>query len=171
MNRYTLILALFLSIFLLSGCGGKIDDEYRYDFDYIVYRDGIFYGKFSEIPFTGKVLGRGRYGSLVNGTLDGEWQYYSHLGLPREVANFNNGVLEGEWKRFYSNRRLWEEGSYESEKKTGNWNVYWRNGKLMQTGRYEAGKKIGNWIKYNQDGTINQKETLNYGEGQEIPIR
>ena len=41
----------------------------------LVKRDGIYYKKFTETPFTGKVTGRFQ-GRLENGKKEGEWVKY-----------------------------------------------------------------------------------------------
>jgi hypothetical protein len=41
----------------------------------LVEREGLFYKKFSDVPFTGKTTGN-EQGSLKNGKKDGPWVYY-----------------------------------------------------------------------------------------------
>jgi hypothetical protein len=55
---------------------------YGVTMDDLVYREGLHYKKFSDVPFTGKVTGKSQ-GSLKNGKKDGLWVYY-----------WSNGELE-----------------------------------------------------------------------------
>ena len=61
----------------LTGCG---NDENRKkkdhdSYDDLVYRDGIAYKKFSDVPFSGKVTGPFN-GSIKNGKREGVWVCY-----------------------------------------------------------------------------------------------
>ena len=65
----SIILFLFLSL-LSSPCWSE-----NFTMDDLVERDGLYYKKFTDVPFTGKITGRGQ-GSIKNGKKDGEWIIY-----------------------------------------------------------------------------------------------
>ena len=91
MNRVTLILPFLLSLFLLSGCDSGFMSE-AVDSGDLTEREGLYYKKFSDVPFTGKVTGE-------------------------EQGSFRNGKREGEWVSYYENGQLWEKGTFKNGKK------------------------------------------------------
>ena len=57
-------------------------------------RDGIYYEKFSDKPFTGKVTGK-KQGKVKDGKKDGEWLYYSVNGQLYLKNTYKDGKLHG----------------------------------------------------------------------------
>lgn len=145
--------------------------------DDLVYRDGLYYKKFSDVPFTGKTTGR-------------------------DQGSLNNGKKVGPWVYFYANGQLWSKGTYKNGKEDGFWSVYLAdgtknkvrsglyvrgnvfsifelqvrdgvfykdgvpfNGKVWgyNQGEFKEGKRDGPWVTYNHLG----KQTFfgNYKEG------
>ena len=72
--------------------------------DDLVEREGLFYQKFTNIPFDGQVSGMVN-GSFVKGRLDGNWTSYFSDGQLREVGMYIDGNRDGVWKTFYQNIR------------------------------------------------------------------
>jgi len=62
----------------------------------LVERGGLFYKKFTEVPFTGKVTGKNQ-GSFKNGKREGLWVRYHDNGQLRNKGNYKNGKWEGFW--------------------------------------------------------------------------
>lgn len=91
--------------------------------------DGLYYKKFSQVPFTGRVTG-----------LD--------QGL------FKNGKKVGSWVRYHENGQLYEQGNYKDGKEEGVWVEYYRNGRLRSKLNFKNGKMEGKSISYNRDGTV-----------------
>ena len=79
-----LLTIIFLSL-LSSSCSTPSED--------LVVRDGLYYKKFSEVPFSGKVTGL-RNGSIKNGKAEGEWVVYDWDGILNEetTGTYKNGV-------------------------------------------------------------------------------
>jgi antitoxin component YwqK of YwqJK toxin-antitoxin module len=81
-------------------------------------REGIYYKKFSEVPFTGKVTGKTQ-GSFRNGKKHGPWVKYHDNGQLYFKGTYKDGKEEGPWvyyddngtKRFSTERYLWDEGT------------------------------------------------------------
>ena len=67
----SLVLALFLFPSIAMGETVKWDD--------LEERDGLYYKKFAEVPFTGKTTGKDR-GSFKTGKQDGLWVGYWENG-------------------------------------------------------------------------------------------
>ena len=64
--------------------------------DDLVKRNGLYYKKFSDTPFTGKVTGEIQ-GSIENGKKVGAWVYYWGNGQLKSKGNYKNGKEEGAW--------------------------------------------------------------------------
>ena len=85
----------------------------------MVERDGIYYKKFSDIPFTGKIESR-------------------KIG----TGKYKNGKREGFWIVYYDNGQLMYKGNWKNGKREGAWVSYWNSGKLKNKGIYKNGIKI-----------------------------
>jgi len=83
-------------------------------------RGNVHYKKFTDVPFTGKVTGRGR-GKLKNGKREGLWVFYWDNGQLNSKGTYKNGKEEGFWVGYNDDGTVWEEytGTY-------------RNGKLVK---------------------------------------
>ena len=68
--------------------------------DDLAERDGLYYKKFTETPFTGKVTGE-EQGSIENGKRDGAWVEYFESGQLRFEGKYKNGLKDGEWFSYY----------------------------------------------------------------------
>jgi len=95
----------------------------------LVEREGIYYQKFNDVPFSGKVTGR-------------------------EQGSFKNGKKNGAWVKYWNDGQLWYKGNYKNFKKEGVWVNYHSNGQLLSKGNYKNGKADGAWVYYRADGTV-----------------
>ena len=121
----------------------------------LVYREGLFYKKSSDVPFTGKVTGKSQ-GTIKNGKFDGPWDRYHDNGKLKEKGTYRNGKEEGPWVRYHKNGQLWDKGSYKDGKEEGPWVRYHENGRLWWIVTYKDGELDGRWVSYNKDGTMNK---------------
>ena len=94
----------------------------------LVVRDGIYYKKFSEVPFSGKITGNTQ-------------------------GSFRNGKKHGPYVQYHNNGQLWSKGDYKDGKAVGPWVGYWENGQISTKETYKDGKRDGPWVSYNKDGT------------------
>ena len=109
----------------------------------LVKRGGLYYKKYSNIPFTGNFTGFLR-GSFIDGKREGYWVRYWDNGQLAYKGNFKNGLEEGTWVG------------------------YWNNGQLSYKGSYKNGNREGDWKDYNKDGTVNQKYSGTFKNGVKI---
>ena len=130
-----LLTIIFLS--LLSSPSWSVS------YDDLVERDGVYYKKFSEVPFSGKVTG------LRNGSI-------------------KNGKREGAWVGYYDNGQLHFKGNYKNGKREGAWICYWNNGQLYSKRNYKNGKKEGAWVEYEKDGTLYRERSGTFKNGYKI---
>ena len=70
--------------------------------DDLVYRDGLFYKKFTDTPFTGQIEGRWN-GSLSEGKKEGYWIYYHENGQLSGKGNYKDGKKHGCWEGYLIN--------------------------------------------------------------------
>ena len=118
----------------------------------LVKRDGLYYKKFTDVPFTGKVTGKTQ-GSLTKGKWNGPWVRYYYNGQLWEKGNYKNGKENGPWVRYYYKKeRLKSKEIYKNGKRDGSWVHYYDNGQLKSKGNYKNGKQDGPWVYYTRDG-------------------
>ena len=132
MKSLTLILT---TLFLFSSplvWGEEVDF-----YDDLVIRDGLYYKKFSDEPFTGTVC-CDRRGKINKGIPVGKWTDYYTSGQLRWRNNYKNG----EWNGLTEN--------------------YYKNGRLSSRGYHKNDKMVDKWEFYNEDGTLD--EVIDYGE-------
>ena len=89
------------------------------DWDDLVERKGLFYKKFSDVPFTGKVTGKGQ-------------------------GELKDGKMHGPWVSYYHNGQLWWKGTWKDGKKVGPWVGYNKDGTVWKnfTGTFKNGVKV-----------------------------
>ena len=110
----------------------------------LVERDGIFYKKFTDVPFTGRVDKGPTKGVFKNGEREGSWVWYYDNGQMRFKGDFRNGKKEGPWIYFYGKGQIDKKGDYKNDNKEGPWMSYTRDGSIVkeETGIYKNGEKI-----------------------------
>ena len=86
--------------------------------DDLVRREGLWYKKFSDVPFTGEVEGL-QQGNLKNGKQEGLWILYWSNGQLLGKGVFRNGKREGPFVRYDSDGNLDTEfsGVYKNDRK------------------------------------------------------
>jgi antitoxin component YwqK of YwqJK toxin-antitoxin module len=72
----------------------------------LVYREGTYYKKFTDVPFTGQVEGK-RQGSFKNGEREGSWVGYHENGQLLEKGDYKNGRKEGSWMGYLDDGSVW----------------------------------------------------------------
>ena len=162
MSMKTFIITFFTVLFCLTSSVG-----WSLEYKDLVERDGLFYKKFSDVPFTGKTAGQ-EQGSFKNGKRDGSWLSYWANGKLKSKGNYKNDNLEGSWTEYYDNGQLFYKGKYKDWLEEGYWVMYWENGQLKSKGNYKRGSQEGSWIYYNEDGTIWEDATGTYRNGKMI---
>jgi antitoxin component YwqK of YwqJK toxin-antitoxin module len=150
---------VLLLILLPSFCWSTPLDE-------LVERDGLFYTKFSDVPFTGEVTGKSQ-GNLKNGKKDGDWVSYHDNGQLDEKGNYKNGKKDGDWVSYFDNGQLAAKGNYKNGKADGYRVNYWANGNLLAKGVYKNGEMDGDWVGYWDDGE-SMELTGTYKDGVKI---
>jgi len=106
-------------------------------------REGFYYKKFSDVPFSGEVTG------LSKGT-------------------FKNGKVDGTWIGYYDNDQLNYKTTFKKLKMEGASVHYHKNGQLWSKGNFKNGEREGAWVDYNKDGTVVKRFTGIFKNGKKI---
>ena len=109
----------------------------------LVKREGIFYKKFTDVPFTGEVTGKGQ-------------------------GSIKDGKQTGPWVRYRDNGQLSSKGTFKDGKEDGLWVGYHDNGQLSYKGTYKDGEKDGPWVSYLKDGTVYESSTGTFKDGEKV---
>ena len=106
-----LVTLLFPSLALAASRGLGMDD--------LVERDGLYYEKFTDVPFSGRIEGLQR-------------------------GSFNDGKTDGPWVFYYDNGQLSLEGTYKDGKADGPWISFNKDGTVDEknTGTFKDGRKV-----------------------------
>ena len=109
--------------------------------DDLVVRNGIFYKKFTDIPFIGEVNGR-QNGTIINGKRDGFWESYFENGQLNWKGNYKNDNLDGPWEYYHKNGQLSFKGNYVDGKEEGSFEHFKENGKFEKRETWKNGKVL-----------------------------
>ena len=114
-------------------------------FDDLVERDGVYYQKSSQVPYTGQIDGIEK-GLIRNGKREGLWLTFFSDGRALSKAHFKNGILNGHFESYQSNGDVRAIGNYKDGKRSGNWVTYQSSGEVWQilSGTFIDGVKVGN---------------------------
>ena len=139
----------------------------------LVKKNGIYYLKSSDRPFTGKIDEKNKFRHRTEGF-------------------FKDGMKEGDWKVYWDNGQLMVKGQHKQDLRAGDWTVYHGNGRVMNYMKYKNGKwdgklemfyfdgqmqanlmmsngvRNGKCTYYNKDGTLIQDKTGTYKDGKKI---
>ena len=109
----------------------------------LVKRTDLYFEKFTDVPFTGKVTGKVQ-GSIKNGKWDGAVVTYRDDGQLWYKQNYKNGVLEGAFISYNENGQILAKGNHKNDKKEGSWIFYNEDGTILTalTGTYKGGELI-----------------------------
>jgi len=132
-----------LGVFL--GCFLFCPFSIAASFDNLVERDGVYYQKSSQVPYTGQIDGIEK-GLIRNGKKEGLWTTFFSDGRALSKAHFKNGILDGHFESYQSNGDVRAIGNYKDGKRSGDWVTYQSSGEVWQTlsGTFIDGVKVGN---------------------------
>ena len=125
----------------------------------LVERDGLYYKKFSDVSFTGKLTGKKYRGTFKNGKKQGLWERYFDNGQLLDKGNYKEGRWYGPWVSYWSNGQLLLKRTYENGFSNGPAVSYYKNGQLRYKGTFKNGKEEGSWVSYKEDGTVDKINT------------
>ena len=156
MKKLTAIILIFFLSLLSSPSWSE-----TLTMDDLVKRNDLFYKKFTDVPFTGKITGKSQ-GSFKDGKAEGEWVYYGDNGNLNQKGKYKDGLRVGEWVMYWDSGQLMSKGEYKNGLRVGEWVNFFIDGQLWFKGEWKNGKKVGEWVYYYTDGTgtISSKKTF-----------
>ena len=135
MRRILTSVVLLVFLFPSFALGLEMDD--------LVERGGLYYEKFTDVPFSGKIEGLQR-GSFKDGKKDGPWVAYYDNGQIQYKGTFKDGEEDGFWIGYYVNGQLWSKGTYKDGEEDGLWVTYLADRTVWEeyTGTFKNGVKV-----------------------------
>ena len=109
--------------------------------DDLVVRNGIFYKKFTDVPFIGDVIGH-KNGTIINGKRDGFWESYYDNGQLNWKGNYKDDCLDGPWEYYHENGQLSYKGNYKAGLEEGLFEHFQKNGKFEKKERWKNGRRV-----------------------------
>lgn len=91
------------------------------NYEDLVKRNGFYYKKLSDTPFTGKIDSLITNGSFIRGKKHGIWIRYYQNGNLASKGEFKNGIEEGLWTEYHINGQIYTKGIYKNGKREGVW--------------------------------------------------
>ncbi len=101
MNRIFVPIFALVLLFPSLALGDTVE------WDDLVEREGLYYEKFTDIPFTGEVTGQ-RQGQIKDGVKDGPWVNYWYNGQLLAKGNWKDGEMDGPWVGYHYDGTVWE---------------------------------------------------------------
>ena len=161
MKRILAPILLLILLFPTFALGETMDD--------LVERDGLYYKKFTDVPFTGEVTGP-TSGFFELGKLKGLFLRYWENGYLGQKSRFKNGKREGPFVHYHDNGKILHKGTYKDGRRVGPYVRYHKNGQLAEKGTYKNGKREGPWVDYGEDGekTVGRLFSGTYVDGERV---
>ncbi len=121
----------------------------------LIFLDGLFYKKYTELPFTGKTTGQFQ-GTYKNGILNGPYTEFYESGKLKLKGIYKNGKKEGFWFLYYYSvkpkklpndndveTKVCEKVFYENNELNGPFSKSYDNDFIFEEGNYLNGKLDG----------------------------
>ncbi len=183
------LLLIVLPLLLIVGCSSPEPINYETT---LIKRDGVYYTKDTNKPYSGPVFSlddKGRNkgeGNLENGKMISykELQWYEN-GQKITEATYKDGkldglftiwhengqkMLEGTFKdgygalhEFYENGKMKTQKSYDHVEKDGLWTRWYENGQKESEGTYKDGRYDGLWTYWYDNGQKESEGTFKDG--------
>ena len=133
----------------------------------LVQRNGLYYRKFTDVPFTGPATDENEFGlwsdgSLENGLKEGPWTRYYDEGQLWEKFIYQGGLIQYH-ESWHENGQLMETCEYKNDKLHGHHIQYFDNGQIKFKGMCEEGRCVGEWVYYYYNGQILKKTDYETG--------
>ena len=150
-----LIISLVVSLVSLPSWGEEVS------YDDLVYRNDLYYKKFTNIPFSGKVT-EIRKTSIWD---DHETELNLVRSLITNIGKMKNGLRTGTWLSYYESGQLHQKSNYRRGIPYGPWIKYFQNGKISNIIRYnKMGQKHGRQEGYFKNGQLALEQTFKDGK-------
>tara|TARA_R110000823_G_scaffold61753_1_gene146954 strand:- start:214 stop:699 length:486 start_codon:yes stop_codon:yes gene_type:complete len=132
--RYLLVLLLFLPALVSAE---------TVDYSDLIDKNGVFYKKFTNVPFTGRTSGRFQW-TYKDGKEHGPFEAYHENGQLQEKQTYKDGKRHGPYEKYvyHENGQLSGKVTFKDDKRHGPTEWYYKNGQLEWKGTYKDGKLV-----------------------------
>ena len=161
-----MIAATFIFI-LISLLFSPIWSETKED---LVERDGYFYKKFNDVPFSGKLNGIWN-GKIKDGRRIGLWKEYHENGQIKSKGKYISGKKEGYWENYHENGQIKSKVNFKNDYEDGVFNSFFSNGVAEDIGNYVEGNKQGIWTSIKIENDSYYRDTVHYVDGNKNGMR
>ncbi len=167
MKKSQLVFVFIIPVYL-TFVGHGLTKSFTWD--QLVERNEIYFEKFKDIPFEGKIKiywENGHLkekGGLKEGKKIGRWEYYYKNGKSKQIENYKFGILDGVREEYSSGGQLFIKSYFSNGHLEGPWlyiDPY--DGWVYTKGFYKKGRKHGNWVYYTKLGEVDWKEIWDSG--------
>ena len=134
----------------------------------LVKREGLYYQKFTDVPFTGEIDEGWERGNFKKGRKEGKWVSYFENGQLFYKGDLKNGMKEGKWVFYFTNGQLARKGEYKNGVEEGMWVFYQSNGQVLHKGNFKNGWEEGTWVYFNFDGSEDTSRSGVYRDGEKV---
>jgi len=139
------LLLIVLPLLLIVGCSSPEPINYE---EMLNYRDGMYYTKDTNKPYSGQVFSlhddgkKKGEGSLKDGKMISktEWEWYQN-GQKKSEIHYKDGKKDGLWVEWYDNGQKRQEGNYIKGVRDGKWILWTQNGKKKSKTKWKNGIK------------------------------
>jgi len=151
-----ILIALMFSLFSSPAFSLTIDD--------LVERQGLYYKKFTNTPYSGDVGGK-HQGKIKNGKKEGVWDYYRESGQLAATEVYKNGKENGESVGYTKNGNVYYRGQMKDGLAVGEWLTYFFDSSQVSTKQtFKDGKEHGLTYGYNKDGSLDYTVEVSQGK-------
>ena len=133
-------LPLLLTICFLPVLSGKEVNN-----DDLIERNGLWYEKFTSVPFTGSVYAeyaggkRVKNGEIVNGLREGPWEKYWENGQLSVKISYKEGKPDGVPEIYSENGQIKSKSNYQDSERDDPWEIYDLEGQFKSEGTHDDG--------------------------------
>ena len=153
------LLLIVLPLLLIVGCSSPEPINYE---ETLNYRDGVYYTKDTNQPYSGPVFsldgnGRNKRESILE---DGkmityiDFRWYEN-GQKKEETTYKDGKPDGLYTGWWKNGQKKEEVTYKDGEPDGLYTVWWKNGQKKSEVTFKDGKLISE-KEWNEDGSVKE---------------
>ena len=157
-------LLIITALMLVVGCGSsekepeKKPEKEPINYETLVEKDGVFYTKDTNKPYSGKVFGlyevggqKISEGTLKDGKANGKLTIWHENGQKKKEGIYKDGKLDGKWTDWHDNGQKYKEGIYKDGLKDRKWTYWDENGQKWHEVTHKDGEVIEE-IYWDEDG-------------------
>ena len=160
-------LLIVLPLLLIVGCSSPEPINYE---ETLNERDGVFYTKDTNKPYSGPVFSLDKNGNNKRESIleDGKMIIYKDIEWhsnrqKKSEETFKDGKQDGLVTTWHENGRKKSEGTMKDGKQDGLWIHWYENGQKSRERTYKDGVPDGLWIYYS-NGSVDEEGTYKDGK-------